>query len=116
MGYGPTVLKYLDLSTLQRQVLHREVSTLYTTGGSVLHLDLSTLQRPELHLDVSTPRAAELLLDLVGQQEIVLLLDSFILQGLSCTRTYLDNSSLSCSLFTLLSMCRLTQFFLLSLF
>ncbi len=55
--------------------------------GSLLHLNVSTPQRPELHLDLSgqkepvltldvyTPQGPELHLEVSGQQELVLLLD-----------------------------------------
>jgi hypothetical protein len=42
---------HLDVSTLQRHVRHIDVSTLQM---AVLNLDVSTLQRSLLHLDVST--------------------------------------------------------------
>jgi hypothetical protein len=43
---------HLNVSTLQKQVLHIDVSRLQRP---VLHLDVSTLQRSVLHLDISTP-------------------------------------------------------------
>ena len=45
----------LDMSTLQRAVLH-------------LHMDVSTPQRPELHLDLSTLQRAALLLEMFTLQ------------------------------------------------
>ena len=45
----------LDMSTLQRAVLH-------------LHMDVSTPQRPELHLDLSTLQRPALLLEVFTLQ------------------------------------------------
>ncbi len=53
----------------------------------LLLLDVSTLERPVLHFAVSTPQGLELQLDLSVQQEPLLLLDVSTLQGLSYTWT-----------------------------
>ncbi len=76
----------LDMSTLQRAVLH-------------LHLDMSTPQRPELHLDLSTLQRPALLLevDLSTLQRAVQLLEVSTLRGLSCLWTCLQYTSVLCA-------------------
>jgi len=80
----------LDVSTLQRPVLILELST---PQGPELHLDVSTIQMPVLLLGVFTPQWPELHLDLSTQQRPLLLLDLSTPRVLSCTWTWLDNSS-----------------------
>jgi hypothetical protein len=53
-------------------------------------MDVSTVQRPLLHLDVSTPLEPELHLNLSGLNEPLLLQDASTLKGLSCTWTYVE--------------------------
>jgi hypothetical protein len=73
---GPDL--HLDVSTLQRHVLYREVST---PQGHEPPLDMSTIQRSVLLLDVSTPQGPELHLDLSTLQRPVLHLERSTLQG-----------------------------------
>jgi hypothetical protein len=65
------------LSTLQKSVLHNDVSS---PQGLEPHLDMSTIQRPLQHLDVSIPKGPKLYLDLSGQQKPLLRLDLSRLQ------------------------------------
>ena len=62
----------IDVSTLQRPVLHLGLSTLQRR---VLHLDVSTLQRHVLHIDVSTLQKHVLNLDVSTLQRSLLHLD-----------------------------------------
>ena len=57
---------------------------------------MSGQQEPVLLLDVSTPQGPELHQDVSTLHRPVLLLVMSMLQGLSCTWTYLDNSRLCC--------------------
>ncbi len=81
-----SILMFLDLSALQRNVLLLEVSTLQ---GPELHLDVSALQRSVLLLEVSAT-GPELHLDVSALQRNVLLLEVSKLQG---PELYLDVSA-----------------------
>ncbi len=76
---GPDL--HLDVSALQRNVLHGQVSK---PQGTELHLDVSTIQRPVLLLNVSrvTPQGLELHLNFLLQRP-VLHLDLSTPRGLS---------------------------------
>ena len=62
-------LLLLGLSTLQRHVLHIDVSSLLVLRP-VLNLDVSTLQRSLLHLDVSTSWCPVLLLKVSTHRDL----------------------------------------------
>ncbi len=104
---GPELHLHLDVSTLQRHVLHWEVST---PQGPELHLDVSTLQRLVLLLELSTSQGTVLLLEMstpkghgvasvrvYAIQRHVLLQEVFHHRGMSCIWTFLHHRGL-CSL------------------
>jgi hypothetical protein len=63
---GPEL--HLDLSILQKSVLHNDISS---SQGLEPHLDMSTVQSPLQHLDVSIPKGPELYLDILSSSSVL---------------------------------------------